>query len=75
VTRDDFLAYLLRFGLSASMISFDGPGAGEQYGIEHRRDGWAVYYYERGERRDERMFSTESEALRYLLGWVVDQNL
>lgn len=57
------------------MVTFDGPGLGECYAVEHGPKGWAVYYSERGTRADERAFDSESDALRYLLGWIIDHNL
>lgn len=74
VTRDGFSAALVRLGLPSAIVSFDGPGIGECYAIEHRATGFAVYYSERGEKRDERTFESESAALRYLLGWIIDHN-
>ena len=66
---------LLRLGLPSSIVSYDRPGVADCYAIEHRRQGWTVYYSERAERREPRTFETESEALRYLLGWIIDHNV
>ena len=74
MTRDSFQAWLVRLGLPTSMVSFDGPGTGECYAVEHRPTGFVVYYSERGERRDEQTFAMESFALRYLLGRIIDYN-
>jgi hypothetical protein len=74
MTRDRFRAAMVRLGYSTAMVSFDGPGIGECYVIEHSRRGWSVYYSERGQRREERSFDSETYALRYLLGWIVADN-
>jgi hypothetical protein len=74
VTRDDFTAQLLRLGYPHSIVCWDGPGIGECYAVEHGPAGWSVYYSERGDRVDERSFDTESDALRYALGWIIDHN-
>lgn len=74
MTRDDFKAQLLRLGYPQSIVCWDGPGIGECYSVEHSRTGWSVYYSERGHRMDERSFDTESDALRYVLGWIIDDN-
>ena len=74
MTRARFCETLDRLGLPLSIVSFDGPGIGECYAIEHGPEGWAVYYSERGSRVDERAFESESDALRYLLGWIIDHN-
>ena len=74
VTRDQLSAALVHLDMPASAVSFDGPGLGDNYSIEHRGAGWVVYYSERGERRDEQTFPSESTALRYMLGWIIEHN-
>ena len=74
MTRDRFSAALVRLGLPESAVSFDGPGLGENYAIERRASGWVVYYSERGEKRDEQTFTTESSAMRYLRGWIIEHD-
>ncbi|MCL2582378.1 MAG: hypothetical protein FWE35_07975 [Streptosporangiales bacterium] len=49
-------AYSLEGGLPEDRLCID-----EEYGQ------WAVYYVERGQRRQERRFATEDEACRHLL--------
>jgi hypothetical protein len=75
VKRDDFSAMLVRLDLPRSIVSFDGPGVGECYAIEHGISGWTVYWSERGERRGARTFESDSDGLRYLLGWIIDHNV
>lgn len=75
MTRDALSAMLIRLGLPSSIVNFDGPGIGDCYVIEHGRDGWAVYYSERGERREPRTFDSERDGLRYLLGWIIADNV
>jgi len=74
VTRDTFSAALVRLGMPAKAVSFDGSGSGDNYAIEHRAAGWVVYYSERGNRFDEQTFPSERVALRYLLGWIIEHN-
>lgn len=74
MNRERLLAALVEFDLPDSTISFDGPGVGECYSIEHGSRGWSVYYSERGLRQQEQVFVTESAALRYLLGWILDDS-
>src|SRR3954465_7442984 len=50
MTRDRFSAAMVRLGYPTAMVSFDGPGIGECYVIEHTGGGWSVYYSERGQR-------------------------
>ncbi len=44
--------------------SFAGPGGGDCFVLECRASQWAVYYSERGTRREEGIFNTEDEACR-----------
>lgn len=74
MTRDDFSAALVRLGFPSAIVCFDGPGLGDCYSIEHRAEGWVVYYSERGTKSAEQSFASESLALRYLLGWIIDDN-
>jgi hypothetical protein len=45
----------------------NGTGASEAYCIEHSPKGWSVFYFERGLRSCERIFSTEDEACNELV--------
>ena len=72
VNRDRLFAALVEFDLPENTVSFDGPGIGECYVLEHGSRGWSVYYSERGLRQQEQVFVTERVALRYLLGWIFD---
>lgn len=74
VTRERLSAELVRLGYPPSIVSWDGPGIGECYAVEHGLRGWSVYYSERGERRQERVFDEEETALRYVLGWIISDN-
>lgn len=75
MTRERVSAELTRLGYPESILSWDGPGVGECYAVEHGPRGWSVYYSERGERREETVFDDERAALRYVLGWIVSDNL
>jgi hypothetical protein len=74
VTRDSLSAELVRLGYPTSIVSWDGPGVGDCYAVEHGPLGWSVYYSERGERREEQVFDDERSALRYVLGWILSDN-
>jgi hypothetical protein len=74
VTRERLSSELVRLGYSPSIVCWDGPGIGECYAVEHGLNGWSVYYSERGDRREERVFDDEQTALRYVLGWIVSDN-
>ncbi|SFQ83171.1 hypothetical protein [Hymenobacter arizonensis] len=38
--------------------------------LNRTRDGWEVYYSERGKKSGERTFQTEDEACRYFLAFI-----
>jgi len=73
--RAHFSELIAELGFPSSIASFDGPGEGECYVIQGDGSGWAVYYAERGLRSGERAFPAEADALHYLLGWIVADNL
>lgn len=52
-------------------VDLDGGRADEAYVLEPQAVGWAVYYAERGLRREERLFASEHDACAYLLDIVL----
>jgi hypothetical protein len=60
---------LFERGLRHKAVSFEGGvlAAAEQYIIEKTARTWEVYYYERGNKNNLRLFSDESSACLYLL--------
>jgi hypothetical protein len=51
--------------------SLESGTAEDRYCIERSRGGWAVYYFERGNRNDEKWFGTEDEACDELLNRIM----
>ena len=45
----------------------------EQYVLNKSWDNWVVYYLERGERNNQKMFSSEDEACRYFLEMILKE--
>lgn len=75
MNREEFLAAVAREGIRPATYSLDGGMPAEKYVVSREGDeDWAVYYSERGIRRDENRFSTEGEALDLLLIWLVEDN-
>lgn len=56
-----------REGFNPGRYSLKGGLPDERYCLERRDGGWSVYYSERGEKVEERVFATESEACEDLL--------
>src|SRR5438309_6933851 len=67
MNRDELRRILNKRGIRARSYSLDGGSANDRYCIERSSGGWATFYSERGNRNDERWFSTEDEAGRDLL--------
>ncbi|CAM3926901.1 hypothetical protein NOMA109596_16705 [Nocardioides marinus] len=59
-------------GVDRRSFGLSGGLPNEQYVLERRERGWAVYYSERGRRTDERVFRTERAACRHLLRRLLD---
>ena len=54
-------------GFRPDMYSLAGGLPNEAHCIEDRGSEWAVYYSERGERSEERLFLSETEACEFFL--------
>ena len=54
-------------GIDPSSYELAGGLPEENYCLEERANGWAVYYSERASRVGERLFTTEDEACAYFL--------
>jgi hypothetical protein len=72
VTREKLRAVLVAGGIRPDAYVLDGRPAEEAYVLEPVGTEWAVYYAERGLRSGERRFTTEEEACRFLLAWVLE---
>jgi hypothetical protein len=69
MTVDELKNLLMARGLRPDALSFYGRilTAAEQYVMEKEGSMWAVYYYERGNKNDLRLFVDEAGACSYLL--------
>ncbi|MDM7999793.1 MAG: hypothetical protein QUS33_07310 [Dehalococcoidia bacterium] len=54
-----------------SIVGLTAPPKEQQYVLEEEQGKWLVYYFERGERDQLRVFESEDEACRYLLDRIV----
>jgi hypothetical protein len=71
VTRDEFVLRTRDAGIAESAYSIDGGDDDEKYVLAREGGGWSVYYSERGLRRNERNFWSESDAWDDVLARLV----
>jgi hypothetical protein len=67
MTIDELKNLLMASGLRPNAVSLYGGAAAEQYVIEKEGSMWAIYYYERGNKNDLRLFIDEAAACSHLL--------
>lgn len=58
-------------GVAPDSYWLEGGLPSERYCLEHRVDGWAVYYSERGQRTGETVFDSEQEACDKLFSMLI----
>ena len=46
---------------------------GEQYVVLHKNEKWEVYYSERGNKNELKIFSAEKEACDYFYSWMLNK--
>lgn len=73
MTRIELLEKLKEARINPNTYSLEGSSSGEEYVLSDERHGtWAVYCSERGLRRCERMFQSETEACEDLYRRIMD---
>ncbi len=72
MNRAEFIAAADRERIRRSSYSLEGGLPPEKYVLSEEPGLWAVYYSERGERRDETVFDSEQEAIDQLFLWLVE---
>lgn len=72
MTRDELIRAADRERIRRSSYSLEGGLPPEKYVLAEEYGHWAIYYSERGERRDETIFDSEQEACDQLLLWLVE---
>ena len=61
-------------GVDQSRYSlFGGSNWADTKCLDKRKGNWAVYYVERGREYDEKTFSSEAEACKYLYDWILEE--
>ena len=66
--------YLANSGINKSAYSLSGGLPNERYVLSEEFGEWVVYYSERGQKRGEKRFSSESDACDYLLSLLARLN-
>lgn len=64
---DELKIKLKELGVPGVLYSLRGGAPSEKYCIQEKDGRWYTYYSERGERTNERIFSSEDEACEDLL--------
>lgn len=67
-------AFLANHRISKSSYSLFGSSSGDKYCIESGKNGWEVYYNERGIKINTKYFEEESNACKYFLEIVLSDN-
>lgn len=66
MTKEVFFDELKKYNINIDLVAINNQTK-EGYCIRQTYLGWEVFVRERGEEYDTRLFSTESEALSYML--------
>jgi hypothetical protein len=73
VNRSELLQKLKEAKVNPNTYSLEGGSSGEEYVLSDEGYGkWAIYYSERGLRRDEKIFRSEPEACEELYRWIME---
>ncbi len=67
MTRDELQQVLQKEGIRERAYSLSGGYEEDRYCLEASYSTWTVYYAERGNRREEKIFASENEACENLL--------
>ena len=75
MTTNELCALFVANQVPRNYYSFRGMAAGDCYVIEHDSNEWKVYYSERGNRYDEKSYTSEDEACRSMFALVAQMVL
>lgn len=65
MTKIDLERKLLKDGIDENSFSLDGGLPNEKYCLNYSGTCWEVYYSERGQKTNIKIFATEGEACEY----------
>jgi hypothetical protein len=74
LTRESLGVLLDRLGVQPRSYSLYGAHSPDAHVIDHRRDGWVVFYTERGDESGLVTYATESDACLALLDRVTSED-
>lgn len=67
MNREELRENLQALGINKSLFSLNGDLLPDRVVLYHSYNNWLVFYFdERGNRNDERVFTSEDEACRYI---------
>jgi hypothetical protein len=72
--KDELLAGLKSLGVSEDAFSLNDGLKSDAFIVEENYGMWYVFYYEKGERCEERLFIEESKAYQYLFERFVKES-
>lgn len=75
MNRTQLEQHLDELGIRRDAYCLEGGLPNECYTLASRETGWAVYYSERERRSAERQFSSEAEACRFLIEWILESRI
>lgn len=67
----DLKKQLEAHGVLESAYCLLGICGSDRYCLVHQGPYWSVFFFERGDRMDERSFDTEESACSFFLDWVL----
>ena len=67
MTRSEFMEFLIEHNINKDLICFDNEIHDDAFCIRNQGDRWIVFYFERGAEFHHHSFSSESDALIYLM--------
>jgi hypothetical protein len=74
LTRESLAVLLDRLGVQPSSYSLYGAHSPEAHVMDHRREGWVVFFTERGNESDLMKYMTEADACLALLNRVTSED-
>jgi len=73
-TREALAAHLDSLGINPDCYHLYGAHLGDAFVLDHRPEGWVVFYSERGGESSTKVFDSEPAACRELLARVTEED-
>jgi len=72
MNKENLQLLLIKNKITPFAYSLSGGLPNEKYVLDQGIDKWSVYYSERGQRNNEKVFKTEDEACQYMLKQLIN---